>query len=91
MRNNGTPGERLRRLEVLWQRPQACQTCHGHPSRIAFIDPDTGREWWESLPVTGCPECGARLKGREHRMAIPDGATDPALLFGRGEPDRSGY
>jgi hypothetical protein len=38
--------------------PPACPTCHGHPSRLVGIDPETDEETSESMPESGCPACG---------------------------------
>ena len=76
---DGSPGGWLRKLEALYTAPQKCQTCYGHPSRLTYADPDTGIVWWESLPESGCPECGRPII-REMRVGLPDdGSGEPPI------------
>ncbi len=49
-----------RRLDTLERRwaARVCSTCHGHPSRLVVIDPETGEETSESISESGCLDCG---------------------------------
>lgn len=51
--------ERLRKLEVVYQASQKCPRCHGAPTRVVYEDPETREQWNESMPESGCLECGA--------------------------------
>ena len=46
---------------------RTCQTCSGHPSRIVYIDAETGAETGASMPADGCPACG-RPVFREYQL-----------------------
>jgi hypothetical protein len=82
--NGHTPGGRLARLETIWRASQTCPSCHGHPSRLICADPETGVEWYENMPPTGCPACGTPITGREHRIMIADDGTGtPPAMFRR--------
>lgn len=35
-----------------------CPRCYGRPLRIVGIDPETNEERDETMPASGCPECG---------------------------------
>ncbi len=48
---------RLDRLEILCA--PVCPQCHGRPSRLVGIDEETNEQTSETLPESGCPECGA--------------------------------
>jgi hypothetical protein len=80
-----TSARRLRALEAVYHPLAAtCETCHGHPARLVYIDPDTDAVWHETMPETGCPDCGAPTHPREHHLIMP---KDPAVLrmFRRGD------
>jgi len=46
---------------------RTCQTCYGHPSRVVFIDAETGAETGATMPADGCPACG-RPVFREYQL-----------------------
>jgi hypothetical protein len=46
---------------------RTCQTCHGRPSRVVSIDPETGAETSATMPADGCPDCG-RPVFREYQL-----------------------
>ncbi len=46
---------------------RTCQTCSGHPSRIVYIDAETGAETGASMPADGCPACD-RPVFREYQL-----------------------
>jgi len=58
--NTQSPAGRLIALEhalgALGTR--TCQACHGRPSRVVFIDAETGAETGATMPADGCPDCG---------------------------------
>ena len=48
-----------RRLEMVGRNLlQSCKTCGDHPTRIICVDPETDVVWSESIPASGCPDCG---------------------------------
>lgn len=64
-----TPHDARRRilaLGSLWPRP-VCATCRGRPHRLVRIDPDTGEELAENMPVGGCLACDQPVY-REYRL-----------------------
>jgi rubrerythrin len=62
---------RLRALERVYRPSQRCQTCHGHPYRLVYRDPETDHVWKESMPDSGCPECGVPI-ARELVLVMED-------------------
>lgn len=54
---------RLDTLEATLHRQlnPPCATCKGLAMREAFVDPSTEIVWEETLPETGCPDCGAPI------------------------------
>lgn len=49
---------RLERLERLIAS-QTCPACSDVPVRIIATNPETGHAWYsETMPESGCPECG---------------------------------
>jgi endogenous inhibitor of DNA gyrase (YacG/DUF329 family) len=57
---------RLDRLETIWPEPR-CPTCLGRPHRVVEVDRDTDAAISETMPETGCPDCGASVY-REYRL-----------------------
>ena len=62
---------RITRLEVL-ARAGTCQTCYDWPVRMTTVDPETGILLDESLPETGCPDCGRPIR---HERVLVVAAT----------------
>lgn len=53
-----------RRLEIIaraWPKP-TCPVCHGHPSRLVAVAPDTGKQLSETMPADGCPRWARPVK-----------------------------
>ncbi|MBA2671956.1 MAG: hypothetical protein H0U67_16430 [Gemmatimonadetes bacterium] len=71
MSDSRTHAGRLRKLEAVYTAPATCAACHGYPARIVYADPETEIPWHESIPPTGCPDCGTPPRGRELWVMIP--------------------
>lgn len=59
---------RIGHLETIWPKPQ-CSTCLGRPHRVVMVDMDTDEAISETMPGTGCPDCGASVY-REYRIVV---------------------
>ncbi len=46
---------------------RTCQMCNGRPSRVVYIDAETGAETGATMPADGCPDCG-RPVFREYQL-----------------------
>lgn len=57
---------RLRHLETVWPKPR-CPICLGRPHRIVMVDSVTDEVISETMPGTGCPDCGSSVY-REYRL-----------------------
>ncbi len=71
--NTNHPGGRLRRLETFY-RSHTCETCYGAPVRTVYAD-------GESLPETGCPNCGRPILRTHDRRWMT--TAEAARLFRR--------
>ena len=70
---------RLNRLTAAFPPPR-CPSCGNAPSRLVFIDGRTNEVVSESVPESGCPDCG-RQPYCEIHVVSEEGWKSPLSLI----------